>query len=444
MSAVAGDDSSTVRPASLRTLISALFVLAAGPVRAEGYYTPTPLLGERAASLAGAFVGVADDPSAAWHNPAGLAALPSSIFGANLDLYELGFHRRAGVLQVGDAVEGADDSRLETVPSAFGVAWVWGGRFGAAASVFVPESDSLSLAASRDDGAASGSRELSRFDRTWLVGPSFAVRVAEGLSVGLSVFYELRLRDETDRLRSAGEGSLRIDLADYAGTHGAVLAVAGALLERGPWRIGLRIAPPSLTVHDALRLYRSQAQGVSPEAPAGHYVRQTFDLPWTVRRPWRGALGVAWRAGAWLVAADLRAQAGGDAFATFDPPAASALPPRVVRPRAMLNGSLGVERAFGSDLALRAGAFTRFAGIEHPDGDEPDAPEVTDQVGATLGFTRRDGATTLTLGLGYAYAFGAAPGVRTVEEGGVPRRVGVADAVTRHALRFSLGGSYAF
>ena len=121
-----------------RIAIAALLAaFSAGPAYADGYYTPAPLLGERASSLGGAFVGLADDPSAAWYNPAGLASLQSSVFGANLDLYELSFVTRESAVRVGDDAEAVSLSQFVSVPTAFGVAWIWGDGLGAAVSVLV-------------------------------------------------------------------------------------------------------------------------------------------------------------------------------------------------------------------------------------------------------------------------------------------------------------------
>ncbi len=428
-------------------------LLAAGTALAEGHYTPAPLLGERAASLAGAFTAVADEPTAAWYNPAGLVALPGSVLGGSLDLYELSFYRRADAVRLGDEGQPLEARQLATVPSAFGVAWLLGeDRDQAVAmSLLVPESETLSAAVAAEGTDASVVREVEITDQTWLAGPSYALRLAPGLSVGASLFYELRRRRESDRLRTAAGGApeapaaLRLESADYDAARGALVAVAGARWATGPWALGLTLYPPTPTLHDALHIYRSSGASPGPEAPAGLYLRQTFDTGWEVRTPWRLHAGVAWRGGAWLVSADVRGQTGGDAFATYAPPEESGLPARTIRPRPIVNGALGAELVLNEDLAVRAGAYTRFAGLEHPDGDDPAAPEVVDQMGAAFGFTKRDGATTMTVGLGYTYASGASPGLRqVVGDDGRARLVGEADAVRRHALRFSLGGSYAF
>lgn len=444
----------------MRRLLLTLVCLAGpGVAAAEGYYTPAPLLGEHASSLGGAFTAVADDPSAAWYNPAGLAHLPSSIFGANLDLYEVSRYERTDALQVRGKTADLETRLLTTVPSAFGVAWSVGGRHGVAVSVLVPEVERLSggvaaEAAPAEREVASGALELETSDQTWLVGPSYGFRVTESLSLGASLFYELRQRRETVRRRSATASvgaepgavdSLALDLTDTRGSHGALTGVLGAMWSAGALRLGLSLQPPGLSLHDDLSLYVSRGLGAGPEAPDGLYLRQVFELGWTVRSPWRATLGASLALGDWLLAADLRGQAGGDAFDTVDPPETSGLAPRRIEPEATLNGNLGAEYRLAERYTLRAGAFTRFAGLAAPDGTDPNAPEVLDLVGAVLGLTRRSGATTLTIAAGYTHGWGQVPGLR-LEAGpdGRPRLTGVVDDTRRQAIRLSTGGSYAF
>ena len=439
------------------TVVAAGLIAGLSPAGAvaEGYYTPAPLLGEHANSLGGAFTAVADDPTAAYYNPAGLAALSTSIFGANLDLYELSFYDRKNALQVPGVEADVDTHLLSAVPSSFGVAWALRGGQGLAVSVLVPETEHLSGGATAEGPTGvQGALELERTDRTWLVGPSYALRLGDTLSVGASLYYELRLRHTTTRQRDGqaapSQGAtqlsrLSLDLTDERASHGALTGVLGVLATLGRVRLGLSVYPPGLPLHDHCALYHARGLGAGAEAPSGLYLRQTFDLGFTVRSPLRATLGAALTLGDLLLSADLRGQAGGDAFDTVSPPADSGLAPRRIDPKPMLNGSLGAEYHVTDTYTVRAGAYTRLAGITAPDGRDPAAPEVEDQVGAVLGVTRRAGATTLTLSAGYTLGFGAAPGVR-VETGpdGRPREVGVALDTRTQAIRISTRGSYAF
>ena len=70
------------------------------------------------------------------------------------------------------------------------------------------------------------------------------------------------------------EGAVRVDLADYEASRGALAGVVGARLRAGAWRLGRARGTPSLPLHDELTLCRSQARGVSAETPGGLYARR--------------------------------------------------------------------------------------------------------------------------------------------------------------------------
>src|SRR5262249_49718422 len=142
------------------------------------------ILGEHAMGMGGAFVALADDPTASYYNPAGLAALRNFQLEVGLPVLGLEFTRLRGGLLT--ETPHAGDSRglhVLSLPSAVGAATVLGPNdasgepiFTGAVSLYIPWQQALSLRQSHQDDAGSALHALQQFEQTLLVGPSIAVR----------------------------------------------------------------------------------------------------------------------------------------------------------------------------------------------------------------------------------------------------------------------------
>lgn len=71
--------------------LAALMLLAPGLARAGAFGRPNQI-DARAVGVGGAFTGLADDPTAVWFNPAGLAQIRETTLLAGLELVSVGFH----------------------------------------------------------------------------------------------------------------------------------------------------------------------------------------------------------------------------------------------------------------------------------------------------------------------------------------------------------------
>ena len=191
------------RALALACLLAGAFTLlpvqtARGQQRAHSNY----LVGDRSLGLGGAFVGVADDPSANFHNPGGIASLPTSSISGSL--WAVSFLSRsvepgyetvlgstqldhseaaslplflAGVAKVGKL------QRDEVRPHALGVA------------ILTPHDRSFTslLQLNSPGGDAVRRLEVRREERSRWFGLSYAYRLTERFSLGTSLFLEQRV-----------------------------------------------------------------------------------------------------------------------------------------------------------------------------------------------------------------------------------------------------------
>lgn len=186
--------------ANLRSVIGVLFLigLLSAVAPADEYHYRDVVMGERAVGMSGAFTAVADDASAAYYNPAGLAQRDESTLSLTATALQARMQSR-GFL--GKDVDGNDVSQtsLEIIASSWNYATnLWGGRF--AFSILVPESSDFEMDAEivTDQPGPNGQRLVYAHlirqirDTTYMGGPSYAYQVADNWFIGLSLFYFYR------------------------------------------------------------------------------------------------------------------------------------------------------------------------------------------------------------------------------------------------------------
>jgi hypothetical protein len=159
------------------------------------------ILGERASGMAGAYSAVADDPSGAYYNPAGLAycqksyvSLSASSFKNSVIIYEN---------VIGDYDWKTYSSAI--IPSFFGMVQDFG-KLKLAFSMIVPQAESINqdvsvYIKSQNNPTANNTRVIRNYDENnflYMLGPSIAYEISESLSIGTSVFLNIRDRKWTD------------------------------------------------------------------------------------------------------------------------------------------------------------------------------------------------------------------------------------------------------
>ncbi len=177
-------------------LLSAAF--ASTNVRAAGFRLPDQ--SASALGMAGAFVAQADDASAAWYNPAGIALLPGTRVAAGVvGIYPVMTHETAS--------DGTEASRrsLHLPPHVFAT-----GRLSPDSAIGISITSPFGL--SSDWRTNSSVRYVSTFSRieTIEVNPCIAIRPSDRLSLAVGAAY-LHLKATMEKLLPLVDANFRLD-----------------------------------------------------------------------------------------------------------------------------------------------------------------------------------------------------------------------------------------
>lgn len=188
------------------TLLAALLIIlaTASLAMADAYHYRNIIVGERASGLSGAYTAVSDDPSGLFYNPAGIVYSSGSNLSASVNAYH-----STGITYK-SALGGSDWNRKAAalLPNFFGVVQTIGkGRVGL--SYVVPDSiiedqdQVFHNLPGRLDLNNDGTYEtpvtatdyvinFNNEDNTYYFGPSYAIELKPGLSVGATLYYHYR------------------------------------------------------------------------------------------------------------------------------------------------------------------------------------------------------------------------------------------------------------
>lgn len=397
------------------TFSAALAIAAlAGPsaAQADESHHRNYLVGDRAVGLGGAFTALADDGSAAYYNPAGLADARDESLSLGASLY--GFVSEERIRAGGEL---SQSSTLVAYPTA--AIWVARlldgdsnarGRTQAAFSILTPSSrvvrrgDTLftELPASTVSGYSVSSlnrRQLVAEDESLWAGVSVATKPLGFLSVGASVFASLRstvyqFYDLDFIVLEALDGSDFRSLTipartEIAATTIGLIANLGlrAELARG-LHIGASLFTPELAL---IRSGRIAVLSVQNDEGQGLTVSSLeADAEWRSERPFRFAFGLSYsRPRRFALAADIAyyTAVGRHALVSMVGEAGDT-PLFDIEKRGVIEASVGGELHVLHALVLRAGFFTNrsaFSTCTDGSGDclGPESPLVdpTDRFG---------------------------------------------------------------
>ncbi len=451
---------------STRALVAASLVLSclAGGARqaaADDNHYQNYLVGERAVGLGGAFTAIADDSSAAFYNPAGLAEVPYSSLSLSAAVY--GFASEATTIDVvGIELTGRTFVSYPTT-----AAWIQllrqgdpksgVGRMQAAVSLITPRS-----VVRRRRFAFEGAQgevptetwdllevEIAEDDTLW-IGLSFAWKLHQRISVGATLytavrsgmyqFYDLEIKhladaatgQEIDRrpLGTRIEGKL---------LHVGLLGVVGAVVAPSErLRLGAAFRTPLAPLHGKISL---NTMVVAEAEPSG-FAMGSFDeeADFNDKQPFKATLGVAYfRPRHYGLSLDFSIYGPvGEHFMISDSGDAYLDGLTPMRKRLLWQLNVGGEYYLRRSFALRLGFFTNLSSMEScPSSDTPDScneifADPVDRFGVSGSVGYEIDRATLTLG--WSYNFGS-------------RRSnvdGVAVEEARSFLMLMLGSSFRF
>lgn len=387
----------------------------------EGPYSNF-LVGERSLGLAGAFVAVADDPSAIFHNPAGIASLTTgsasgslwalargnrhadSGYRSELGASDLDYSDPlslplflAGVLKLGRAH--ADGVR----PHALGLA------------VLTPYVDERRFVAQLRSPVGVDRLEVRHTDRARWIGAAYATRLRPGLSLGISAFYASRsLQHDEVELRAklpddAGVGSdfSRASTVDAHGQH-LVLRVGTRLDITHELRAGVMLQLPGIELGSSANAERLVTR-VGP-APTQITIDEVRAVGANLLLPWEIRVGATWlHYPETLVTLDLSLFGpAGDEGDTAEnrPPAVGdygaeygAFVPGSPNRRAALHGAVGFQTIIEELVPVRGGLFfERSSAPEVLTMSDVYAPDRVNIAGAALSVGVRASSYDFSIG----------------------------------------------
>jgi long-subunit fatty acid transport protein len=358
--------------------------------------------GGRTATMGGVGVAAGTDAAMPLLNPAGVAGTPTDMLSVSADVYSYTsikiprYFRPNGVDagKFGNVTGVSDEdysvSELDSTPS--GVAYfarlgppedpglhVLGVSFTVQSYLLYTETGSFG--ATTSNGNLREDVVVAQQFTEYLVGPTYAVKVADGVRLGLSVLatYGHATSDHHDNVvftqvtngvasPNSENTRTRLDASSFG-----VTAIAGVQARVAPntW-IGGAFESLGIPIYgNGDLLQNSDLTAVDPKAgqQAAHQNTHITFKDFQIRRPFRASLGAAYEVPkSWAIGADVHAWLpqkrlihsaySGDAlaFQTGQPPATAHVDNDIsVDSQLTFNGSIGVEYFFTDKLAVRGG-----------------------------------------------------------------------------------------
>lgn len=434
--------------------------LFAGPVASRAACQLGPyenhLVGEHALGLAGAFVAVGDDPSAIFHNPAGIATLRTVAVSGSLWARSYRSRSIESGIVTPYASSKLDYSSFPTLPTfVAGVLKV--GRKGAdgirphgiGLALIHPHRDDYRYATTVQN-ADENARQLNVFrddDALWL-GVGYAYRGTPSLYVGGSLFavrHSLEHREfefDASTANAVMGRSATMDMTNYR-----VVGRLGALWTPTPtWQLGAMVQAPAMAITDSAEVTTlAPRSGAAGQSGSG-FVLQTGAVPeLRDQLPWELRLGATVRPdGLTMLTTDLSllgrhrtpgfAMGNGRNFLFFPESTTSDL---------SVSAAIGFEWVAGGRVPLRGGlmwASPRSRGL--PEMSEVYLRERASTVGGAFSVGFQGASLDLSLGATLLFSSGEVLGLAR-SFGFEPARFHRTDLLDQTIFIYLAGGSRA-
>ncbi|HEY6548811.1 MAG TPA: hypothetical protein VI589_12940 [Vicinamibacteria bacterium] len=361
----------------------AVFALVswAGPVRAQDSHYWNLQYGPVAELLGGVVVGSAQDLSATYYDPGGLALATDPAFLLSLNTFQL---EEVSLESVSER-RSVSSSRFGSAPALIAgkLPDGWLGSTRMAWSFLTRQDFEASLSQKRAETLAGppparvGSEILIDQDLTesW-GGLTWSRRVGERSALGITLYgvhrgQHYRTEFSGQAATEAGDGFALLTTNDYEFNHFRGLAKIGYALDRSSWSAGVTLTTPSLALFGSGQAAFTRSVSGLPQPGGGEAVlRNGFedDLDSRYASPWAVAAGGAWKRGPSRYTVSVEWFAPVDRFAVLDttafvgqPGAESLVAGLTQQQDSVLNGGLGFEHEFDRDLSVYAAFATDFS-----------------------------------------------------------------------------------
>lgn len=354
-------------------------LMAASAAMADSEHYNNMLIGDRAFGMGGAYTAVSDDPSGLYYNPAGIAYAAAPNLSASVNAFTSTRRRYKNVLA--GSVDWTRDS-TSLLPNFFGVIQPFGNGV-AGFSYAVSDSVNENQDEVFTDIPVSGDVFISNLnyrDNTYLIGPSYARRLGDSLSVGITGYFHYRSRELIQNQRTEGSTPSWINQYSETTEYGLRPVVGLMWAPTDKWALGVSAA--------TTMLLSSSTQQQSISSAAANATVQVFDNE--REYPWQVNIGLAYFASDRLMfSADLQLFTAttdsffGDRETTW-------------------NVALGMERYFTPMHVMRLGFFTNNANTPELRTGSTNQLEHLDYYGVSGSFTRFTRNSSLSIGLSFS------------------------------------------
>ena len=380
------------------------------------------IFGERSSGMAGATIALADEPSAVFYNPAGLAQLDYDILGLSVQALGAVATAGEGLVRIGDNESSTSSWSWGVLPTSAAYTFPIGPSSGTfALSVVAPviQEVTYSHGLRAADGSVDLVAESSIRETEMLLGPSYALR-AGPVSFGASLYLEYAsvAIESLEGVSAFGARGASYELGRTRrseGTQVGITGVFGALLRFDEhWSAGLRLRFPNAPLSSSSEHTFVESESIGG-ASSGQRTLQGVPGTMTYPHPFGLGLGLAYRARRLAVALDAKGYLPAKQYDLFggdlqhaDGAADRPWDPTVTVPAGdfVANFALGLEVFVVEDVSLLFGVYTDSAAA--PSSAELDVAGATTMsfIGETTGVRVLSDAGTFTVALGARHGQG--------------------------------------
>ena len=357
---------------------------------ADEYHYNNILIGDRSSGMGGAYTAVSEDPSGLYYNPAGVVYASGNSLSGSMNSY----HSSATTYK--DVLGGNQDWERKSssiLPNFFGVIQTLGeGKVGFSYAVtddIVEDQDQTFSNILTSLGVADTFKiNFNNQDNTFLMGPSYAKKINDDLSLGITLYSYFR---EQERILNL---LLVYPSADYDWTNqylhikeSGLTPVLGAMWS--PFeKVSLGLSIRKTMILESETTLQSICRGAVGGSCTNATVTQTTATSdEKLSYPLTTTIGMAYFASDALLLS-------GDFSYYFE--AGDGLSEKA----ATWNGAIGVEYYLNPDWALRGGLFTNHANTNALESGVTayNQPEHIDLYGGSLSISHFSKSSSITLG----------------------------------------------